>query len=609
MFKYIGNNINKLKKDKIFLFIVSSMFIKTILFIMLISDSKASKINFKQLFVGVPQVLVYIAFILIFVSFIFLFRNRGKIIVTLIIDIIFTIIIIGDLWYYRGFGSFLNFYMLNMTSNLDNLGESIASMIRWVDIIFIIDIPIFIISSFKKRKEKICIDVKLFLFTFIIGIGYISYGAVKLDKFNGGYTGQNLFKAIWSSNAQMFNLSPIGYHIYDGYRFYVESKPYTLTKKDKKNINKYYDDKEKGLEKNEDFARLKGKNLIVIQVESLENFVINKTIDGKEITPNINKLLENAYYFNNYFEQTLNGTTSDGTFVSNTSMLPVIRGSVNFDYPNNTYNSLPKILERNGYSTVTMHPEKGSYWNWKTSELSIGFQKAYDISDFEETEFYGLGLTDESFFEQVEPKLKQEKQPFYSFMISISSHTPFDMPDEFDKININKEDRDTRLGGYVTSIAYTDYVIGKFIDKLDKEGILDNSVVVLYGDHEGVTKFYKDEIDKNQELGKEAINNDKRVPLIIYSKDLEKRTIDTYGGQVDFLPTISYLLGIEEKEYMYTAMGRNLLNTNESFVVLTTREYRGNSNIKGEKKKKLKAIDISNTMIKNDYFKSREKAN
>lgn len=609
MFKYIGNNINKLKKDKIFLFIVSSMFIKTILFIMLISDSKASKINFKQLFVGVPQVLVYIAFILIFVSFIFLFRNRGKIIVTLIIDIIFTIIIIGDLWYYRGFGSFLNFYMLNMTSNLDNLGESIASMIRWVDIIFIIDIPIFIISSFKKRKEKICIDVKLFLFTFIIGIGYISYGAVKLDKFNGGYTGQNLFKAIWSSNAQMFNLSPIGYHIYDGYRFYVESKPYTLTKKDKKNINKYYDDKEKGLEKNEDFARLKGKNLIVIQVESLENFVINKTIDGKEITPNINKLLENAYYFNNYFEQTLNGTTSDGTFVSNTSMLPVIRGSVNFDYPNNTYNSLPKILERNGYSTVTMHPEKGSYWNWKTSELSIGFQKAYDISDFEETEFYGLGLTDESFFEQVEPKLKQEKQPFYSFMISISSHTPFDMPDEFDKININKEDRDTRLGGYVTSIAYTDYVIGKFIDKLDKEGILDNSVVVLYGDHEGVTKFYKDEIDKNQELGKEAINNDKRVPLIIYSKDLEKRTIDTYGGQVDFLPTISYLLGIEEKEYMYTAMGRNLLNTNESFVVLTTREYRGNSNSKGEKKKKLKAIDISNTMIKNDYFKSREKAN
>ena len=194
-------------------------------------------------------------------------------------------------------------------------------------------------------------------------------------------------------------------------------------------------------------------------------------------------------------------------------------------------------------------------------------------------------------------------------MISISSHTPFDMPDEFDKININKEDRDTRLGGYVTSIAYTDYVIGKFIDKLDKEGILDNSVVVLYGDHEGVTKFYKDEIDKNQELGKEAINNDKRVPLIIYSKDLEKRTIDTYGGQVDFLPTISYLLGIEEKEYMYTAMGRNLLNTNESFVVLTTREYRGNSNSKGEKKKKLKAIDISNTMIKNDYFKSREKAN
>ena len=120
MFDYIIKNLKKIKEDKSFIFILFSMFIKTTLFIMLISDSKASKINFKQLFVGVPQVLVYIAFILIFISFIYLFKNKGRIIYVIILDLAFTILLIGDLWYYRGFGSFLNLYMLKMTSNLDN---------------------------------------------------------------------------------------------------------------------------------------------------------------------------------------------------------------------------------------------------------------------------------------------------------------------------------------------------------------------------------------------------------------------------------------------------------------------------------------------------------
>ena len=144
MFDYIVNNLKKVREDKSFMFILLSIFMKTILFIMLISDSKASKINFKQLFVGVPQILVYIAFILIFISFIYLFKNKGRIIYVIMLDLVFTIILIGDLWYYRGFGSFLNLYMLKMTSNLDNLGESIASMIRWVDILFLLDIPIYI---------------------------------------------------------------------------------------------------------------------------------------------------------------------------------------------------------------------------------------------------------------------------------------------------------------------------------------------------------------------------------------------------------------------------------------------------------------------------------
>ena len=163
MFDYIIKNLKKIKEDKSFIFILFSMFIKTTLFIMLISDSKASKINFKQLFVGVPQVLVYIAFILIFISFIYLFKNKGRIIYVIILDLAFTILLIGDLWYYRGFGSFLNLYMLKMTSNLDNLGESIASMIRWVDILFFLDIPIYIWILKRDKKPVIKRQVKMLI--------------------------------------------------------------------------------------------------------------------------------------------------------------------------------------------------------------------------------------------------------------------------------------------------------------------------------------------------------------------------------------------------------------------------------------------------------------
>src|SRR3712207_218879 len=121
---------------------------------------------------------------------------------------------------------------------------------------------------------------------------------------------------------------------------------------------------------------------------------------------------------------------SDAELLANTSIFPVRRGSTFFRYPNNTYpSSLPKLLEDIGYNTIAIHPDKGSYWNWLPSLSSIGFKKCIDSSHFNMDETIGLGLSDGSFFKQLVPILKQQKNPFYSFSITLSNHAPFSMPE------------------------------------------------------------------------------------------------------------------------------------------------------------------------------------
>jgi phosphoglycerol transferase MdoB-like AlkP superfamily enzyme len=135
---------------------------------------------------------------------------------------------------------------------------------------------------------------------------------------------------------------------------------------------------------------LKGKNLIFIQLESFENFVIGQKINNQEITPNLNRFLKNSIYFDSIEEQVHLGTSSDSDLLVNASVYPVRSGSTFFRYPDNTYNSLPKLLEKSGYSTLAIHPDKGAYWNWMPALKSMGFQKCIDASYFNMTEFIGL---------------------------------------------------------------------------------------------------------------------------------------------------------------------------------------------------------------------------
>ncbi len=298
-----------------------------------------------------------------------------------------------------------------------------------------------------------------------------------------------------------------------------------------------------------------------------------------------------------------NGNSADADLMINTSLFPVRRGSTFFRFPNNDYNTLPLMLSNAGYSTRALHSDYGYYWNVEKALSNFAFHEFKDINDFDSSDTFWMGLTDESFLDQVKDMAVKEIKPFYYFTVTSTSHSPFEMPDKFKGLKLSEGFDKTYMGGYFQSVNYADKQIGRFIENLDREGVLDNTIIVVYGDHNGVHKYYADEVSKlnNQEPW---WDNQGRVPLIIYSKNLDGKEIKTIGGQIDILPTLVYTLGLEKDLYQNAAMGRNLLNTKKSFSLLNDGTIIGRENLSTEDIKHIEqSFDISEKLIRSNYFK------
>jgi lipoteichoic acid synthase len=556
-----------------------------------------------------PFINYYYAFALIFLSFSLLFKGKGRVIYLFIIDLIITLLILLDLGYFRGFLTMPSALLLTQTANLDNMGGTISSMFSNKDFLLVIDfivLGIFVFftrKSYTKVKRRAPITFIVILLSSILYIGYVPFNlyVLKNEDVKNGY----IFSNYDPTNTARY-FSSIGYHIFDVVNVYKDSKPYELTKNEKAQIDEFFNQKE-NLPDNQYKGIFKDKNLLVIQVESLESFIIGKETNGQKITPVMDELIKTGLYFPNVYEQVNEGTSSDSDLMINTSMFPLRRGSTFFRYPSTNYNSLPLLLEEDGYETIAIHPDKGSFWNYVNGLTGIGFKHFVDYYSFNIDEEIGLGLSDESYFRQVTPMLKNLNDPFYAFTVTLTSHGPFDLPKEKRVLNLDPELDQNELGGYFESVKYTDTQIGKFLELLDKEGLLDNTVVVIEGDHTGVHKYYNNSIDKltNKEDWY-SDNGNPTIPFIIWSKDIkEPKTFETIGGQVDIMPTLLYLMGVPNDKYINTALGRNLLNTNKSFAVLTNQSVIGENLTDEEKEMYKNIVELSDKMIRSNYLENK----
>lgn len=580
------------------------LLLKSIVFIGITLDNVHTSIIIKLAYsLTMNRISFYSGFILIFLSIAFLLKGRAHVWYLIIINATFSFLLLVDLCYFRGFSTMPTLHVLRQSANLENLQDSVFAMLHKKDIIFVFDILLVVLITLiaKNPLKKIKRNFYLFVIVFIISVGAIAYLPVK--NAISDVKDRTLLVYMYDSTVTCYNLSPIGYNLYSVYSYWNDVQALNLTEKRRKEIKEWFEQKKENLPDNKYKALFKGKNLVIIQVESLENFVINQKINGQEITPNLNRLLKNSLYFPDYYMMINEGTSSDADLMTNTSVYPIRQGSTFFRYPATTYNSLPKLLQENGYSTIAIHPDSGSFWNWRVALSNIGFQKCIDASSYDHSEVIGLGISDGSYLKQIEPMITKEKQPFYAFVVTLTSHTPFNLPNQYRELKLDPEFDRTVLGGYFQSVHYTDKHIGLFLDKLKTDGLLDNTVVAIYGDHEGVHKYFTDAIRKIQPSQSWWIDNQKKIPLIIYQNRMQGEKVGTIGGQIDLMPTMLYLMGVDENKYAYSAMGRNLLKTNKSFAVLNDKTFVSDAEEEKNKEFYIKGLETADSIIRGNYFK------
>jgi lipoteichoic acid synthase len=560
-------NINKLKNSTLINICKENADI--IMFFILIFTKimfYTKQISPEYLYIGVTHPVF--ASVLVLVSFSVLFRYNKRIKYLYILDIVISLMLMADLMYYRYFKDVITVAALKNVKLLGGVSSSVGSLFSLKDLLYLADIVI-LIPFVKKYKNKGNIKKKpllskfaVFSIMFIVGVTINAKSVYAVSK------EQPTLLSSMSNRIYLTKLiGNLNFHAIDAYN-YVSTKvknSKSLSSQEQQEIKSFLENNN-----NSSGTYLKGvgegKNLIVIQVEALQQFVINKKVNGQEITPNLNKWLNKSLYFDNYFYQVAGGNTSDAEFMSNNSLYPAQSGAAYYSYSGNEYDSLAKQLKDKEYYTAALHGYNEGFWNRNVMYKSEKFDDFYGEHSFNVNETVGLGLSDKSFLDQSVDKLKSFQQPYYSFLITLSSHFPYDDVEGYGNFDVG-EYNNTLLGNYLKGIHYTDEQLGMFLDKLDKEGITQNSVIVLYGDHFGIPRDNIEELYKFENMSNV---NDlqwfqyQKVPLIIhFPEDANKGVNHTYSGQMDLYPTLANLFNLP-KQYMF---GKDILNSDNGKVL------------------------------------------
>lgn len=315
------------------------------------------------------------------------------------------------------------------------------------------------------------------------------------------------------------------------------------------------------------FGKMAGKNAIVIQLEAFQNFPIHLKVGDQLVTPILNELADNGYYFPHFFQQIGQGNTSDAEFMSNTSIYPTAKVAMSTGYGDRDLPSLPKLLEQRGYAAETFHVNDVTFWDRDKMYPALGFDRYFDKPSFENDNFNGFGASDVQLYKTAVKRmaeLKQENTPFYMQMITASSHHPFKIPKDKQWLKLPDDIAGTQLGDYLEAVHYTDYAIGELIEMLKENDLYNDTMLVIYGDHFGLQPQDNDPKELSEKLGITYHERISRfnIPLIIrVPGDAPRQVIKTAGGQVDIMPTVANLLGISLKDEDYVAFGHDLLNT------------------------------------------------
>ena len=558
--------INKIINTPYFVLIIGLiLFLKTIFFYYN-TVSYTSGLDF-NLVIGT------ISFIVVIVSLINILPNRARMVTAIIINLLLSILLFADNIYYSFSSNVLSVAQIENLQYGGEIMKTLPSLLEFKQILYFLDtiiillLLIFKVIQIRKVNEK---NKWLRLFKVVYGlIAVFIFCFISLDYVKEGVL------TSYNKDVQIKNSTIYGYHIAD-----IVNEINSASKAKYKNYSNFKPDYDKlktsfeneygaNLEYLKDIA--KGKNIILVQLESIQEFVINKEINGKEITPNFNKFLHENIEFTNMHMQSYS-TTADSEHTVNTSTFPMENGMSFAKYYTNTYDDIFKIYHNNGYHTSFMHGNYPDFWNRGN---------VYDNMEIDRTEFkdnfadlsenINGDLSDELFYLQAVDKLDDYKKPFFAELISVSSHTPFTLEGLQDRskvtIDVGKY-KGTYFGNYLESVNYADYAFGLFIDKLKEKGLYEDTVILIYGDHNGLSMYDENMLDFLKQVYPDINDieiklNYTRVACGLKIPGIEKLKITKPINKLDVKPTLTYLSGLQDG----VSLGMNIF-ANKDFVAL-----------------------------------------
>nr|WP_254004663.1 LTA synthase family protein [Enterococcus faecium] len=503
-------------------------------------------------------------------------KPKPALAILLIIDILNTLLLYLNIIFYREFTDFITVKsVLGFSKVSQGLSGSSFSLMKPHDVIYWLDIAVFIGLLVWLKVKKIPIKSNPVSKPMAIAVtclsGLIFSGNLALSEANR----PQLLQRTFDRSYIVKYLGIDAYTIYDGIKTGMTSSVRAHASSNGIDEVLDYTKKHYAEPNPETFGIAKGKNVIVLHLESFQQFLINMKVDGQEVTPFLNSIFQNqaTISFDNFFHEVGQGKTSDAENMLETGTFGLPQGSLFTELgSDNVFQAAPAILgQTEGYTSAVFHGNVASFWNRDHVYKNLGYDNFFDRSYFDESdETLGYGILDKDLFRESAQYLEHLQQPFYTKFLSVTNHTPYYTDDKnFDFPSLNTGN--STVDNYVRTTHYLDQSLEQFFTYLKKSGIYQNSIFVIYGDHFGISNT--DNKDLASALGKDPdtwgeFDNAQmqRVPLMIHMPGYTKGTVNhEYGGEIDVLPTLLHLLGIDDKDYLH--FGTDLLSSQHDQVV------------------------------------------
>lgn len=490
-------------------------------------------------------------------------RGRTQLLVLLAVDLALTAVYQVQLFHHRQFSELASVAAFALAGQAARVGGAILALHRTSDILLWADVAaLAVVAAFAPGRAARPVPRRHA--NRLAAAGVVLFVAAALPLAHRPLTGPRRVSVTRAEVAASLNL--VGYQLFDA-ATYVRRRLDRSARASLPDALAYH---RREPASGPLSGTQRGRNVVVVQLESVQAFAADLRVGGLPVTPSLARLARESLAFPRAFSQVGQGVTSDAELLAGCSVYPLEAGAVFTDRHDVDFRCLPEVLREAGYHTVAMHANWPNFWNRDRMYPAMGYAEMLGIRDFDPAPVIGMGLSDRRFLEQAAERLARLPEPFYAVLVTLSNHAPFadaNLPRTFPEGALGPLEG-TTVGDYLGSVRFTDGALGQFVERLRASGVLDRSVLVVYGDHHGVSRSARGTalLDLPRHRGDVWLDHEARVPLLVRLPGGRHAGLrPEAAGLVDVAPTLADLLGIDREGTFFH--GRSLVSGPERPVV------------------------------------------